>query len=124
MSKTVKKPYAVRVADFHKLDSNVRITKFQAQNIAAWKEQIEIRKSDIKKVKSQMDELNTEKTEEVLLNVDPNRIKDIESRETYRKEYTKALLNVRAEEKTFLARIDTLKEEQANFEWLILLLTD
>lgn len=65
------------------------------------------------------DELEEEKANEVILNVDIERIKTISNRDDYLDHYQKKLLNLRDEINAFEEKIETRREEIEGFEWLI-----
>lgn len=114
-----KKSFVERVVGFLKLDDNGKVEKFQKQAVKVWEKQIEIRQAEIVELVEKQSELVDEKAEEIVLNVNVNKLKTIEDRESYILKYQGELLALKARIEEFDALIEEKELEMENFAWLI-----
>lgn len=119
-----KLSYVKRVANFLKLDEEGKVSKFQKQATKEWRKQIALRQAKIAELEEKKEELREEKTDEVVLNVDINRLGDIEARKNYIPVYMQNLLRLKDNIAQEDAEIEKLKEEIEGFEYMISLVTD
>lgn len=120
-----KKTFAQKVAAFLKMDDEGKVGSFQAQSLKIIAKQIKTREDLLVEKQEERKEYVDEKSPEIVLNVNVNRIKTIQDRKEYFEGvYLPTLLNVTEAVTAFDDEIEVMEQKIARLKEVAELLKD
>lgn len=114
--------YVARVKAMLKLDDDSKIEKFQKAAVKKWKNQITLREGEIEELEDKLLEVETDRLEDVLFNLDVKEIATTDSRKDYINTYQSNIEDVLIEEEELRDNIEILEKEIKKYKKLISLI--
>lgn len=116
-----KQTFLERVLDFLQGGDNKKITRFHAKALGVWKDNIDIAKREIEDSREKIEDLN-EALVEASINIDVERIKDVDGLGSYIESYTQKLNSIQAKVVLEEAKIKAAEDNISRYEVFVALL--